>query len=63
MSLVTNNIKKNRCLPTKMLTSEQLVVLKMTKIETTVMHDIELSFWLSIMQIFTSTLYIYDEYI
>ena len=38
MSLVTNNIKKNGCLPTKMLTSEQLVVLKMTKIETTVMH-------------------------
>ena len=38
MSLVTNNIKKNGCLPTNMLTSEQLVVLKMTKIETTVMH-------------------------
>ena len=30
--------KKNGCLLTKMLTSEQSIVLKMTEIETTVMH-------------------------
>ena len=38
VSLVTNNMKKNGCLHTKMLTSEQTIVVKMTKIETTVMH-------------------------
>ena len=38
VSLVTNNIKKNGCLPTKLLISEHSFVLKMTKIETTVMH-------------------------
>ena len=38
MSLVINNIKKNGCLPTKLLTSGQLVALKKTKIETTVMY-------------------------
>ena len=38
VSLVNNNIKRNGCLPTKMLISEHSVVLKMTKIETTVMH-------------------------
>ena len=38
MSLITKNIKKNGCLPTKMPISEHSVVLKMTKLETTVMH-------------------------
>ena len=38
VSLVTNNIEKNGCLPTKMPISEHSFVLKMTKIETTVMH-------------------------
>ena len=37
VSLVTNNMK-NGCLPTKLLTSEQTIVVKMTKIETTGMH-------------------------
>ena len=30
--------QKNGCLPTKLLTSEQTIVVKMTKIETTGMH-------------------------
>ena len=38
VSLVANNMRKNGCLPTKMLTSEQTIVVKMTKIETTGMH-------------------------
>ena len=38
VSLVTNNMKKNGCLPTEMLTSEQTTVVKMTKIEKTGMH-------------------------
>ena len=36
--LITNIIKKNGCLPTKMLISEHSFVLKMTKSETTVMR-------------------------
>ena len=38
VSLVTNNLKKIGCLPRKMLISEHSFVLKMTKIETIVMH-------------------------
>ena len=43
------------------LTYEQSVVLKMTRIETTVMHGYRPVYLVVNYEIFTSTLYIYDE--